>query len=295
MSRKPVPEFFQRLDRAVEVLGSARHPGGRAHLPTPTTRRSVRSQRAHRRRGRRSTCATSWRDWPRTPTRGGRCATSSTSSSGRLSGGTAPVRCWPRSTRTITRGRSTDNWIELYGQQPAVGDARVRSRTARPTTDFGRANLLPRRTASRSCSMRSSTRATSPTGGVISAPTSWCTSSGVTDGGRLLRVYGESFVTAAGSSAMVEGGPLRAQSPAQLQRFLRARVLEELVGPGLDPIDKWDDPAHVAGNAAPAVRAVPQRARAPESWEFRLPIGVPGERARGKATCSRSTSSTPGT
>jgi hypothetical protein len=74
---------------------------------------------------------------------------------------------------------------------------------------------------------------------------------------------------------MVEGGPLRGESPARLG-FLRG-ILDDLVVPGLDPVDKWDDPAYVAG--APRRQYVQYLGRsAPESWEFRLPIGVPGER-----------------
>jgi hypothetical protein len=74
---------------------------------------------------------------------------------------------------------------------------------------------------------------------------------------------------------MVEGGPLRGASPARLG-FLR-EVLDGLAVPGLDPIDKWDDPAHVAG--IPRRQYLQYLGRsAPATWDFRLPIGFPGER-----------------
>jgi hypothetical protein len=74
---------------------------------------------------------------------------------------------------------------------------------------------------------------------------------------------------------MVEGGRFRGEAPARLA-FLR-EVLDGLDVPGLDPIDTWDDPAHVAGR--PRRQYVQYLGRsAPEHWEFRLPVGFPGER-----------------
>jgi hypothetical protein len=50
-----------------------------------------------------------------------------------------------------------------------------------------------------------------------------------------------------------------------------------VAGPGLDPIDKWDDPAYVAGVPRQVYLQYLGRS-APEMWQFRLPIGFPGER-----------------
>lgn len=87
--------------------------------------------------------------------------------------------------------------------------------------------------------------------------------------------HGESLARADGSLHIVAGGRLHGESPARLG-FLR-RLLDELDGPGLDPIDNWWDDAFVAG--------IPRRVylqylgtRAPASWTFRLPQGMPGER-----------------
>lgn len=87
--------------------------------------------------------------------------------------------------------------------------------------------------------------------------------------------HGESFQRPGGSLHVVEGGAFEGGSPERL-RFLR-QVLDDLVVPGLDPIDGWDDPDQVAG--------VPRRQylqylghRAPAAWTFRLPQGNKGER-----------------
>jgi hypothetical protein len=87
--------------------------------------------------------------------------------------------------------------------------------------------------------------------------------------------HGESFTREDGSLHIVAGGRLRGESPTRLG-FLRG-ILDEVDGPGLDPIDNWWDDAFVAG--------IPRRVylqylgtRAPESWTFRLPQGMTGER-----------------
>ena len=87
--------------------------------------------------------------------------------------------------------------------------------------------------------------------------------------------HGESFLVDGGTLSIVAGGPFRGESPARLA-FL-GRILEEVDGAGLDPIDKWDDPTYTAG--------IPRRSYlqylgrvAPASWSFRLPQGVVGER-----------------
>jgi hypothetical protein len=170
--------------------------------------------------------------------------------------------------------RSIHNWIELYDDnQPWVTHASIQNGSA--TTDFGRANLY------RDVYGKPVVLDEIKYEGDI--PDRW----GHLDAEQLVHQFwiatvagtyashGESFVTASGSLHMVEGGPLRGDSPARLG-FLRG-LLDDIDGPGLDPIDKWDDPAHVAG--------IPRRlymqylgASAPASWTFRLPIGVPGER-----------------
>ncbi|MFD3444452.1 DUF4038 domain-containing protein [Microbacteriaceae bacterium 4G12] len=87
--------------------------------------------------------------------------------------------------------------------------------------------------------------------------------------------HGESFLTASGSLHIVEGGELQGTSPARLG-FLRG-VLDELLVAGLDPIDRWDDPAYVAG--VPRVQYLQYLGRsAPATWTFRLPQGNVGER-----------------
>jgi hypothetical protein len=87
--------------------------------------------------------------------------------------------------------------------------------------------------------------------------------------------HGESFLVDGGTLSIVAGGPFRGESPARLA-FLR-RILEEVDGAGLDPIDKWDDPTYTAG--------IPRQVYvqylgldSPDSWSFRLPQGVRGER-----------------
>ncbi|MCM6762561.1 DUF4038 domain-containing protein [Rathayibacter sp. ZW T2_19] len=87
--------------------------------------------------------------------------------------------------------------------------------------------------------------------------------------------HGESFLTESGSLHIVEGGELRGTSSARLG-FLR-EVLDSLVVPGLDPIDRWDDPGYVAG--VPRVQYVQYLGpSSPASWSFRLPQGNVGER-----------------
>ncbi|MFS0734982.1 DUF4038 domain-containing protein [Microbacterium sp. 1P10UB] len=87
--------------------------------------------------------------------------------------------------------------------------------------------------------------------------------------------HGESFVTPGGSLHMVEGGRFRGESPPRLG-FLR-RVLDDLTIPGLDPIDRWDDPAYVAGSPRRQYLQYLGRS-APHEWPFRLPQGNLGDR-----------------
>lgn len=170
--------------------------------------------------------------------------------------------------------RSIHNWIEIYdNNQPWVTHASIQNGAV--TTDFGRANLY------RDVYGKPVVLDEIKYEGDI--PERW----GDLDAAQLVHQFwiatvagtyashGESFITASGSLHMVEGGALRGESPARLA-FLR-RILEEVDGPGLDPIDKWDDPAYVAG--VPRQVYVQYLGRsAPASWDFRLPVGFPGER-----------------
>jgi len=170
--------------------------------------------------------------------------------------------------------RSIHNWIELYdNNQPWVTHASIQNGSV--TTDFGRANLY------RDVWGKPVVLDEIKYEGDI--PERW----GHLDAEQLVHQFwvstvagcyashGESFVTPSGSLHMVEGGPLRGDAPARLG-FLR-EVLDGLDIAGLDPIDKWEDPAYVAG--IPRRQYVQYLGRsAPTSWPFRLPIGVPGER-----------------
>lgn len=80
--------------------------------------------------------------------------------------------------------------------------------------------------------------------------------------------HGESFALPGGSLHIVEGGPLIGRSPERLS-FLR-EVLDDLVIPGIDPIDKWDDPEYVGGVARRQYVRYFGRS-APATWRFRLP------------------------
>ena len=170
--------------------------------------------------------------------------------------------------------RSIHNWIELYdNNKPWVTHASIQNGSA--TTDFGRANLY------RDVYGKPIVLDEIKYEGDI--PDRW----GQLDAEELVHQFwittvagcyashGESFVTETGSLHMVEGGRLRGDSPARLA-FLR-EVLEDVDGPGLDPIDKWDDPAYVAGVPRQVYLQYLGRS-APETWQFRLPIGFPGER-----------------
>ena len=85
--------------------------------------------------------------------------------------------------------------------------------------------------------------------------------------------HGESFVRDDGSLHIVAGGALRGESPARLA-FLR-RILEEVDGAGLDPIDSWWDDAFVAGIPGELYLQYLGRS-APASWDFRLPRASAG-------------------
>ena len=268
---KPVPEFFQRLDRAVEVLGERgiqadvliynAYDRGQFGLNELTEeedaiylRYLVARLAAH---------PHVW--W---------------SLCNEFDQLERPDDRWDRTGELLAEIdpydhlRSIHNWIELYdNNQPWVTHASIQNGAV--TTDFGRANLY------RDVYGKPVVLDEIKYEGDI--PDRW----GHLDAEQLVHQFwiatvagtyashGESFVTESGSLHMVEGGPLRGDSPARLA-FLR-EILEEVDGAGLDPIDKWDDPAYVAG--------IPRRlyvqylgASAPATWDFRLPIGFPGER-----------------
>lgn len=169
--------------------------------------------------------------------------------------------------------RSIHNWIEIYdNNQPWVTHASIQNGAA--TEDFGRANLY------RDVWKKPVVLDEIKYEGDI--PDRW----GHLDGPELVHRFwittvagcyashGESFLTESGSLHMVEGGVLRGESPARIA-FLRS-ILDDLVVPGLDPIDKWDDPAYVAGwHRQQYVQYLGRSA--PASWSFRLPVGQPGE------------------
>lgn len=87
--------------------------------------------------------------------------------------------------------------------------------------------------------------------------------------------HGESYLKPNDSFHMVEGGTLQGESPARLAFMLE--TLRSLSIAGLDPIDKWDDPAFVAGVARQQYVQYLGRS-APAEWRFRLPQGNTGDR-----------------
>ncbi|GAA1974831.1 DUF4038 domain-containing protein [Microbacterium pumilum] len=170
--------------------------------------------------------------------------------------------------------RSIHNWEDLYdNNQSWVTHASVQNGSA--TTDFGRANLY------RDVWQKPVVLDEIKYEGDI--PDRW----GHLTGRELVHQFwiatvsgcyashGESFVTPSGSLHMVEGGPLRGEAPRRLG-FLRG-ILDDLVVAGLDPIDKWDDPAYVAGVARGQYLQY-LGSSAPAEWSFRLPQGTLGAR-----------------
>lgn len=168
--------------------------------------------------------------------------------------------------------RSIHNWIEIYDQnRPWITHASIQNGSA--TTDFGRAGLY------RDAYYKPIVLDEIKYEGDI--PERW----GHLDGRDLVHQFwittvsgcyashGESFLTESGSLHMVEGGTLRGESPARLA-FLRS-ILDEIAG--LDPIDKWFDPAHVVGRHRQQYLQYLGRENS-GSWQFRIPIGSPGER-----------------
>lgn len=189
-----------------------------------------------------------------------------------------PTERWDRAGEMLARVdphsrlRSIHNWIELYDHnQPWVTHASIQNGSA--TTDFGRAGLY------RDVYGKPIVLDEIKYEGDI--PWRW----GDLDAQQLVHQFwittvsgcyashGESFVTESGSLHMVEGGRLRGNAPARLA-FLRS-ILEESTIPGFDPIDKWDDPAYVAGHAPDEYLLYLGRS-APSTWTFRLPVGFPG-------------------
>lgn len=170
--------------------------------------------------------------------------------------------------------RSIHNWIELHDHnQPWITHASIQN--GHVTTEFGRASLY--RDVYNKPIMLDEIKYE----GDVSDRWGHLTAEQLVHQFWIATVsgcyasHGESFVTESGSLHIVEGGPLRGASPARLN-FLR-EVLEGLRVPGLDPIDKWDDPASVAGVARDQYLHYLGDA-APAQWKFRLPQGNTGER-----------------
>ncbi|TQM43419.1 DUF5060 domain-containing protein [Pseudonocardia cypriaca] len=173
-----------------------------------------------------------------------------------------------------TRLRSIHNWIRLYDHnKPWVTHVSLQNGSA--VADFGRA-LLYRDTYRRPIVLDEIKYEgdTAERWGNLSARELvhrfWiATVSGT------YASHGESYLVDGGTLSIVAGGRFRGESPPRLA-FLR-RILEEVDGAGLDPIDKWDDPTNTAG--------IPRQVYlqylgldAPPTWTFRLPQGVVGER-----------------
>lgn len=170
--------------------------------------------------------------------------------------------------------RSIHNWMELHDHnQPWITHASIQNGSA--TTHFGRAALY------RDVYGKPVVLDEIKYEGDIEDR--WgCLSAGelvdqfwITTVAGCYASHGESFVLPSGSLHIVEGGAFRGESPARLA-FLRS-ILDDLVVPGLDPIDKWDDPEYVAGHPRRQYLRYFGQAH-PESWTFRLPQGNKGER-----------------
>lgn len=170
--------------------------------------------------------------------------------------------------------RSIHNWMELHDHnQPWITHASIQNGSA--TTEFGRASLY--RDVYRKPIVLDEIKYEGD------LPDRW----GHLTGAELVHQFwiatvagsyashGESFLLLNGSLHMVQGGPLQGESPARLG-FLRS-ILDDLVIPGLDPIDKWDDLAYVAGEPR---RQYVQYLGVPDTatWTFRLPQGNKGAR-----------------
>lgn len=163
--------------------------------------------------------------------------------------------------------RSIHNWVRFYDHnQPWVTHASIQLGQA--TEDFGRASLF--RDAYRKPVVLDEIKYEGD------VPERWGHLTArelvhqfwITTVSGCYASHGESLMLDDGSLHIVEGGLLRGESPERLG-FLR-RLLDEVDGHGLDPIDNWWDAAFVAG--------IPRREyfqylgrSAPASWTFRLP------------------------
>ena len=87
--------------------------------------------------------------------------------------------------------------------------------------------------------------------------------------------HGESFEREDGSLHMVAGGRLQGESPRRIA-FLRS-ILDEIGGTGLEPVDSWWDDEFVVGIPGHAYLLYLGDTH-PGSWTFRLPQGLLGER-----------------
>ncbi|WP_210480106.1 DUF4038 domain-containing protein [Naasia sp. SYSU D00948] len=170
--------------------------------------------------------------------------------------------------------RSIHNWVRLYDHnQPWVTHASIQLGQA--TEDFGRGSLF--RDAYRKPVVLDEIKYEGD------VPLRWGRLSAqqlvhqfwIATVSGCYASHGESFENAGGSLHIVEGGTLQGESPARLA-FLR-RLLDEVDGPGLDPVDNWWDPAFVAGVPRKLYLQYLGRS-APDAWTFRLPQGQHGDR-----------------
>lgn len=272
---RPVPEFFERLDRSVELLASRKiqaeplllstYDGGHYGLDTLTEEEDATYLRYVV--ARLAAHPGLW--W-------------SLANEYDILAETRPDDRWTRAGQLVAacdpygHPRSIHNWLRLYDHNQAwVTHASVQLGQA--TEDFGRASLL--RDAYRKpvildeicyegdLALRwGNLTAEELVHRFWIATVSGCYAS-----------HGESFLLDDGSLHIVSGGAFRGESPPRLG-FLR-RNLDEVPAPGLDPIDPWWDDAFVAG--IPGRHYLQYLGRsAPAAWTFRLPQGHRGDRLR---------------
>ena len=111
--------------------------------------------------------------------------------------------------------------------------------------------------------------------GNLSAPRRWCTGSGSPRSPARYAATARASLTASGQPPMVEGGPLRGESPRAAG--VPPPLLEEARRAGARSDRQVGRPGLCRRHPAAAVRAVPRPVGAGDV-DFRLPIGFPGER-----------------
>lgn len=270
---RPVPEFFERLDSSVELLGSrgiqaevlllSTYDGGHFGLDTLTEEQDATYLRYVV--ARLAAHPGVW--W-------------SLANEYDILAAARPDDRWTRAGNLVAASdpyghpRSIHNWLRLYDHnQSWVTHASVQIGQA--AQDFGRASLL-RDAYSKPVVLDEicyegdldlrwgNLAAEELVHRFWIATVSGCYAS-----------HGESFLLDDGSLHIVRGGPFHGESPSRLG-FLR-RILDEVPTPGLDPIDPWWDDTFVAG--IPTRHYLQYLGRsAPDAWTFRLPQGHRGDR-----------------